>query len=223
MKLRKQVLSSLFIILGVVSFMPEANAGWLDFLFPQTETGPDPSETLRAPFADENAVVDDLDSQGNPDDSIPLDQRHRPNSVITQWVQDTVPLLLTYKASTYEQEYSKKIVSFSKGGTDEYVQFLHDKNTLKTLKTGRYNVTGIIQEYPVIVNEGPVDGRYLWLFKVGVLITYFDSGLKKYTHAKDGDTITQEFTVTMQLGRVKGANNEHGILIETWDVKNKKP
>lgn len=223
MFIKNKVLFSLFLILGVVSFAPVSNAGWFDFLFPQTEVGPDPSETLVAPFANEDAVIEDLDSKGNPEKAIPLHLRHRPNNVITQWIQNTVPFLLTYKAKTYDQEYGQKVENFSKGGLDEYVKFLQNKNILKTLKTGRYNVTGILQDYPVIVNEGAVDGRYLWLYKMHVLVTYFDSGLTKYTLEKEGDTITQEYEVTMQIGRNKGVSNEHGVLIETWDVKVKKP
>ena len=215
---------SFCIFLSVVAFTPNAHAGWLDFFFPTEETGPDPSETLRAPFADEDAVIEDLDAQGNPDKAIPLEMRHRPNSVITQWVQMTVPYVLTYKAKTYEKEYGQKIVNFSKGGIDEYVAFLQGKNILRTLKTGRYNVTGILQDYPVIINEGAVDGRYLWLFKTDVLVTYFDSKLTQHPRSEDSsDAITQEYTITFQVGRNKGVPNEHGILIESWDVKVKKP
>ena len=223
MKFKNKVLYTLFLMLGIISFTPEANAGWLDFLFPQTETGPDPSETLRAPFADEDAVIEDLDHKGNPEKAIPLHLRHRPNTVITKWVQNTIPFMLTYKAATYEKEYGQKVTNLNKVGAEEYVKFLQGKNILKTLKTGRYNVTGIIQDYPVIVNEGAVDGHYRWLYKVNVLITYFDSNLKQYTREKEGDTITQEFEITMQIGRAKGVDNEHGILIETWDVKSIKP
>ncbi len=223
MFIKNKVLFSLFLILGVVSFAPVSNAGWFDFLFPQTELGPDPSETLVAPFADEDAVIEDLDSQGNPEKAIPLNLRHRPNNVITQWIRNTVPVLLTYKSNAYQKEYAQKAANFTKVGSDEYIRFMQEKNILRTLKTGRYNVTGIIQDYPVIVNEGAVDGRYRWLYTVDVLITYFDSNLKNYTRDNEDDAITQEYTVTMQVGRNKGVSNEHGILIETWDVKAKKP
>ncbi|MGN7439288.1 MAG: DotI/IcmL family type IV secretion protein [Alcanivorax sp.] len=215
---------SFCLLLSIVAFTPNAHAGWLDFLFPTQDTGPDPSQTLRAPFADEDAVIEDLDAEGNPEKAVPLHMRHRPNTVITQWVQMTVPFVLTYKAKTYEKEYGQKVVHFSKGGLDEYVKFLQGRNILKTLKTGRYNVTGILEDYPVIINEGAVDGRYLWLFKADVLVTYFDSSLKKHpVREDDPNTITQEYTITFQVGRNKGVKNEHGLLIESFEVKLKKP
>ena len=200
--------------------VPVARAGWLDFLDPRVkEEGPDPKRTLMAPFADQDAVLDELDPTGNKELAQPLDQRHRPNTVIAQWVQMIVPALVTYNSGDYEQEYAEKIKSFSKVGAEEYVAFLQSKSIIKTLKTGRYNVSGIVQDYPIVINEGPVDGRYRWLMQVNVLVTYLDGNMTRYSRAQEGDTITQEFVLTMQLGRVRGADNEHGLLIETWNVK----
>ncbi len=223
MSLKNKILAVSFLMFGIISFAPtNANAGFWEFFFPTVDNKPKPSETLRAPFANEDAVIEDLDAKGNPQKQIPLHLRHRPNKIITQWVKNTVPLLLTYKADKYEQEYAKKVVNFNKVGLDEYVNFLHRKNIIKSLKTGKYNVTGIVQGYPVIINEGAVDGRYRWVYKMDLLITYFDRGLKKYDKVKDGDTLTQEYSLTIQVGRHKGVDNEHSVLIETWSVKDKK-
>ncbi len=223
MSFKNKVVTVLFLIFGFITFAPvSAHAGFWEFFFPKVDDGPKPSETLIAPFADEDAVIEDLDVNGRSEKQIPLHLRHRPNSAITKWVQNTVPELFTYKADNYEKEYAKKVVNFNKTGLNEYVSFLHKKGILKTLKTGRYNVTGIIQGYPQILNERAIDGRYRWVYKMNIMVTYFDSGLKKYKEEKEGDTLTKEFTLTMQIGRHKGVNNEHSILIETWGVKDKK-
>lgn len=196
-----------------------AQAGLLDFLNFGAKSRNDPAVTLKAPFANEDAVLGELDPTGNAELAISLEQRHRPNNEITKWVQEIVPLLLTYNGQEYEQEYADRIVNFSKIGAQEYVDFLRNKNIVKTLKTGRYNVSGIIADYPVVINEGAVDGRYRWLYQVSVMVTYFDSALKGYSAGGGEDSITQEFVLTAQLGRVRGANNAHGLLIETWGVK----
>lgn len=204
--------------LTTISWVPAANAGFFDFLFPEYNKGPDPSATLVAPFANKDAVVGELNARGK-SQSTPLEQRHRPNGIITKWVQDTVPMMLSYNAATYENEYAEKATAFNKAGATEYVAFLQAKNIVKTLKTGGYNVSGIVKGYPIVVNEGPVDGRYRWLYQIDVMVTYLDSGLTKYSNEKEGDTITQEYSITMQVGRSREANNEHGLLIETWSVK----
>ena len=211
-----------FLVLGLVFIagMPVAQAGWLDFLNPRAKPKtPSPTITLVAPFADQDAVKDELDPTGNAGLATPLDQRHRPNMEVSKWVQKIVPLLLTYQSGSYELEYADKVKNFSKVGAEEYVAFLHGKNIVETLKTGRYNVSGIVQNYPVIVNEGPVDGRYRWLFQVDVLVTYLDNSMTRYSNSKEDDIITQEFVLTTQFGRVRGVDNEHGLLIETWNIK----
>jgi hypothetical protein len=127
--------------------------------------------------------------------------------------------MLSYDADSYEQEYARKIKNFSKVGAEEYIAFLQKRSIVKTLKTGQYNVSGIVEDYPIIINEGAVDGRYHWLYQVSVLVTYFDADLKRYSKKKNQEVITQRFILTLQLGRVRGADNDHGLLIETWDVK----
>lgn len=212
-----------FLVLGVflVASVPMAQAGWFDFLNPRAQNKElKPSQTLLAPFADQDAVIEELDPTKNAELSVPLDQRHRPNAEIARWVLQLVPTVLTYNSDRYEKEYVEAIKNFSKVGAQEYVKFLQDRNIVKTLRTGRYNVTGIVQGYPVIINEGPVEGRYRWLIQVEVLVTYLDKRMKKFDRIDDGEMITQEFVLTLQLGRVRGVDNPHGLLIETWTVKN---
>ncbi len=203
----------------LITGVPMAQAGWFDFLNPRKDVAAHPAVTLMAPFADEDAVIMELDPTGNTELAVPLEQRHRPNTEIARWVQMIVPTVLSYNSENYEQEYSEKIKSFSKVGAKEYVAFLQNKNIVKTLKTGRYKVSGIVQGYPIVINEGAVNGRYRWLFQVNILVTYLDNRMTKYSRAKEGDAITQEFILTLQLGRVRGVDNDHGLLIETWNVK----
>ncbi len=206
----------------VFSYVPSAQAGLLDFLFPAPkENGPTPSDTLRAPFADENAVIDDMDSMDNIQNSMPLDQKHRTNNVIIQWLQMTVPDLISYKSDGYEDQYKQKVRSFSKSGAEDYVSFLHESNYITTLKTGRYDISGFVQDFPIVVNEGVVDGRYQWVFQTSIMVTYLEAGMTEYKAGKGVDSITQEYVLTFHLGRVEGVKNEHGVLIESWDYKKK--
>ena len=163
-----------------------------------------------------------MDAQGNPQDITPLHLRHRPNTTITRWVQETVPVVLSYKAQNYQAQYKDKTGYFSPAGAKAYLAFLKEADFLKTLKTGRYDISGFVRDYPVILNEGPVAGRYRWVYKMNIMVTYMPGGAKNYTDIKDGGAVSKKFTVTAQIGRSKAARGDHGIVIETWDVKAKK-
>lgn len=200
-----------------------AHAGWFDFLFPTpAQQGPNPSETLKAPFADEDAVIQNLDASGQGKQMTPLHLRHRTNNVITLWVQQTLPILLSYKTDRYNQQYAQKAQTFSDAGVAEYVQFLNKHNFVTTLKSGQYDITGFVQDYPVVMNEGPIDGRYRWLYQTEIMVTYIKSGTNDYNELDASDAISKSYTLTFQLGRTDRAKNEHGVLIESWSVKEKK-
>jgi len=196
-----------------------SHAGWFEFLFPQADDGPNPSETLKAPFANDDGVIVEMDATGQAANRTPLHLRHRTNTVMTRWVQQTIPNMLSYKAQTYKRTYGKNIAYFSKVGADEYLRFLKDRSFLKTLETGQYDIAGFIQDYPVLLNEGAIDGYYRWLYQMNIMVTYLESGVSDYKNLKKDGSITQEFVVNFQLGRHKDVDNEHGVLIETWSAR----
>jgi hypothetical protein len=195
--------------------------GWLEFFFPTLkEQGPDPSETMQAPFANPDAVIDEPNpSEGLQDTATPLHMRHRINSAITKWVEDTVPELMSYNTADFQQTYKQKRKKLSETGNKEYVAFLKDKNFLTTLNSGKYDVRAFVTDLPEMKKEGAVGGRYRWLYRVEVMVSYVPSGLRDYKLANDKETITQEMVIFLQVGRHNNVDNEHGILVETWSGK----
>lgn len=192
---------------------------FFDFFFPTKSNEPNPAITLKAPFADEDAVIEEMDASGNAANQTPLHLRHRTNETITLWIQKIIPEMITYKTLGYEDQYREKIINFNKAGSIEYLQFLRDRNFITTLKTGHYDIAGFISDYPVILNEGAIDGHYRWLYQMNIMVTYIDSETKNYLEIKKGSAITQEFVLTFQIGRSRTATNEHGIEIESWNIK----
>lgn len=208
-----------FMLLGLGTLAaPQKAHAFFDFLFPTPDLEASPSETLRAPFASEDDVIFDMDSQGNELSITPLDQRHRTNKAITDWLQEIVPALLTYDSEGYEQDIRKVSVNFTKVGEQEYKRFLSDKQFINVLRTGR-NVTSVVKDYPIVINEGAIDGRYRWLYQVGVLITFYEEVVLRDGSKDVRDQITQEHMLTFQVGRYRESPNEHGIYFESWDSK----
>lgn len=195
-------------------------SNWIEFLFPSLKKeGPDPAQTLQAPFADPDAVVVDDAHEGLPENATPIHLSHRSDAAISEWVRKVIPDLLSYDADTYKKQYKVKSESFDKAGNAEYVKFLQDQNIIKSLSTGKYDVRCFVRDVPILMNEGPVGGRYRWLFQAKVMLSFIPKGLSDYKTVKDSDTITQEMVINLQAGRVPDVENEHGLLIEAWDGK----
>ncbi|MBK9586473.1 MAG: DotI/IcmL family type IV secretion protein [Alphaproteobacteria bacterium] len=209
---------------------PAYSDSWLEFFFPSLkEKRPDPSETLQAPFADGDQVITAPSVEGVlGENSTPLHIRHRPSADIADWVEDTLPDLMSYSSAKYKEEYKFKVLNLSKTAKADYLKFLQDANFLKTLDTGQYDIKAFAEEIPIILNEGDVEGRYRWLYKVRMMVTYVTKGAKDYKIVQDSEAITQSMFVTVQVGRVKtkdlpkypeGVTNEHSVLIESFNVK----
>lgn len=221
--------------LGFASPAPaHAADSWLEFFFPSLkQQKPDPSQTGMAEFADENAVITAPSVEdGLPENSTPLHIRHRPSADVAKWIENVLPDLMSYEADHYKDQYKQKVLLFNETSKAEYLKFLKESNFIKTLETGRYDINSFVEEIPLIMNEADVEGRYRWLYKTRIMVTYVAKGATDYRLVKDGDTITQSMYVTVQVGRVKsselpklpeGMDNQHGLLIESFNVKLIKP
>lgn len=204
-------------------FVPQpASAGWLEFFFPQLRPKQiNPMETMKAPFSDPNAIIDPtVNKSGLGENNVPISLRHRSNAVISKWVESIVSDMLAYDAKTYEQQYKANSALFDTTGLKEYVIFLNSQNVVSSLKSGIYNVRSFVRDAPIIINEGEVGGRYRWLYKVKVMLSFVKVGLQTYKGANEGDEISKEYTVVLHVGRsdkVKiNERNEHGLIIEGW-------
>tara|TARA_B100001989_G_scaffold37411_2_gene22493 strand:+ start:2987 stop:3670 length:684 start_codon:yes stop_codon:yes gene_type:complete len=222
MKLKTLFLGGLTGLIFVATPLSYAHAdNWWDFLFPMArEDKTKPTDDGRAPFADPDAIMDgpSLEEKmaGN---TSPLHIRHRLNSEIAKWVEAEISIAMTYDAENYKDQYAQKAKSFDKKGLEEYVKFLQDNKIVQTLKSGAYDVRGIVKDVPVLLNEKAIGGRYRWLYRAKVMMTFVPVAMTEYKNGSAERVINKEVIINMQIGRVANANNEHGVKIESWSGK----
>lgn len=212
---------AVFCFVGTSVVAAPAHAGWLEFFFPELKKKEyDPWKTMKAPFADPDAVVDSVKEEtGLGENSVPLEMPHRADAVITTWVEQNISDLLTYDAATYGAQYKEKAKVFNKDGLQEYVKFLNSQNIVTSLKSGQYDVRSFVQDVPIIVNKGDVDGHYQWLYQIKVMVSFVKVGLKSYKDIKGSDEISREFVLNVHVGRSESEVNDLGLLLEGWDGK----
>jgi hypothetical protein len=194
-----------------------AQAGIMDFFFPQNRP-PDPSKTLVAPFAEppaETTAAQPGANPGLPENSTPLDYAHRPNVQIGQWATIAVSEALTFDKDDYQQEIEEHAQHFEATGKQQYITFLQDNSLIRVLETHKFHVRGFVQEAPLLLNEGAVDGSYRWLFQVPVMVSYMDRNMKNYKN-KTAEPVNQLITLTIQVGRAKDLTPGKDIAIERW-------
>ncbi len=204
-------------ILVVFAAFP-AQAGILEFLFPTLRNnGPQPSETLQAPFADPQEIKkEDADKpKAAPETSIPLEFPHRSGNAISAWAVMAVSESLMFDEKTYSETLKDTEKYFSSNGRAAYMKSLAALNVPEVAQSSKYALRSFVIKDPLLLNEGKVDDRFRWLYDVPVSLTTMERGVKTYDDAKP---TTRDVRIRVQLGRTDRADNPDGMWIETWEA-----
>lgn len=199
-----------------------AQAGILEFFFPSLRNlGPDPAQTLQAPFATpkQGPVQQGQPPQAKaaplPENYTPLDLAHRNSEQIAEWLVMTVSEALTFPAGEYQGVLDKTSPYFTAAAKQQYIAFLDDAKMMPVLQAGQYQIRSFVPEAPLLLNEGAIDKRYRWLFEVPVMVSYMGKNVSNYK--KNAQPVNQNLTLKIQVGRtVDHAEIGKDIAIETW-------
>lgn len=225
-------LSFLFLIFfipnAVYAAEPTFLQKWLPALFPP-DTGPGPEDTLQAPFSDSSGTgtaIEGLEWQGGAP-NVPgevlsdLDQPHRASNEISEWAVTQVSNVLSFNGNMdFNAEISRHKILFDAAGFQQYRDFMDKNNLTKVLESQKFDISSFVEQSPILLNEGAVEGRYRWLYEIPVMISYIDRSKKEYDEA---EPVTQALVLRMQVGRSgqEGAGQD-GLQIESWSGQLKK-
>lgn len=219
-----QKMKMVFILLALgfatLTFYPvSAQANVIEFLFPSLrKKEPDVSQTLQAPFAapPEDARPVAEAQRGLPENAVPLDQPHRADAAISEWLVTAASEAMMFTQDDYKQDMAQTTRNFDAAGRKEYEAFLLEKSILQVLESKKFYIRCFVQELPLLLNEGAVQERYRWLFEVPMMLSYMDRGMTDY---KKADPVSQRVILTIQIGRSPDAQNAGGLVIERWSGK----
>lgn len=198
----------------------EAMFGWMD----DEPEGPDPAQTLVAPFADaprkQPANAPQLQQDvANP---VPLKHANTTEGEIGKWLVTAVSDAMSYNAGQDGDVLKLNEKYFAQSGARQFQEFLVNNNIQKVLESGKYNIRSFVKEDPLLLNSGTANDRFRWLFEVPIMVSYMDSQSFNY---KKNDPVNQHIVLTIQVGRfakVDDPNNHFDVLIETWSGKSQK-
>jgi len=209
------VFLSFFLSAGVVQ------ASIFEFLFPSLrDKGYDPTETMTAPFADvEPDATDKSEDVMLPENAVPLALPHRTSAAISEWVVTVSSEAMTFRGGDIEAEFEALKPYFSEGGYGQYRAFLKEKKLTEALEKNAYQLNAFVSDTPQLLNEGVVSGRYRWLYKVPMTVSYIKRGTNDYTGV---DPVNRDMVLNIQIGRSEKANDASGMVVDRWDGKLQK-
>ena len=215
--MRHFILFSGCIFIGAGMFYPvSAQASLLEFFFPSLKKEEyDPTKTMVAPFAVGQGAEEKDRLNGLPVNAVPLSQPHLVVNEIAEWVMNQAGEAMNFETNDYAGELAAHAVSFNAAGNAQYQKFLTEMNIVKIIESERYSVRSHVENTPLLLNEGLIKGRYRWLFRVPIVMTYMDRDVNGYKGQKA--PITQRATVNVQIGRIAASDvKPDGLQIEQW-------
>ena len=199
----------------VFAFPAISHAGIIEFLFPSLrEEEYDPTEDMIAPFAVGQGAEEMEKLESLPEGEVSLSRPHRLSQEIGQWVMTAAGEAMNFDAGSAEAQINARNHYFDTTGRNQYVAFLRDQKILSVIQDGRFNVRSYVDGQPLLLNEGVVNERYRWLFRVPVVVSYMDKNMTSYKGAEA--KLVQKATVNIQIGRIKADDKPEGLQVEQW-------
>lgn len=215
--MRKSALA-LALILPLILIQPARADGILEFFFPMLkDLGPKPAKTLEAPFADREQIKN-ADKLARPEDSVAQDLPHRTAAQVADWVTTKTSEALTYTDADYRLDLAKIQKDFTPEGYQQYTSFLASTELQPLITSGNYSLRSYVTETPLLLNKGPVNGGFKWLYEVTLIVSHMDRTVTNYKGSK-ADPINQKIVLNIQVGRTTDKNADNGIVIEHWNGK----
>jgi len=212
-------LAILIFVAGVIVLRPSAAAGFIEFFFPMLAAPQDnPRDTLEAPFADREALARNKNKGLPGAEAVPIALPHRSKKQIADWLTAGVAGSLSFDQVSLADNLRKGRPFFDAGGWQQFEEFMVTAKLDQVLRSQRFSVLSFVDGAPLFLSEGVVDGRYRWLYEVPVMVSYLEKGQDSYSN-KVKNPVTQNIAVTVQVGRVKDAENAEGLLIESWSAR----
>ena len=146
--------------------------------------------------------------------NVQLFMPHRTLGEINDWLTSVISETLTFEDKSFQKDINKTIKYFSASGRKGYIDFLHSTGMSQSVRSGKYSVNSFVEGQPLLLSEGPAQGRYRWVLNIPVTITYLTrSERASYKTAKP---INRYMTIRVQIGRVKEKGDDMNLDIESW-------
>jgi intracellular multiplication protein IcmL len=138
----------------------------------------------------------------------PLDKPNQADSAILQWANQAAIATFTYNFVNYQNELQSASRYFTRSGWGQFLTALRNSGNLDMVKSKKLIVSAVATRAPVILQKGPLGGRYAWRIQMPILVTYQSAS----------EFRQQNNVVTILVKRVSTLETPRGIGISQYLV-----
>lgn len=137
---------------------------------------------------------------------VPLDQPNISESALMSWVAQAATETMTFGFHDYQRRLQNSSRHFTRRGWESFTQALQRSRIIESVESLQQVVTATPRSAPVLLQQGVFDGRYRWIVRLPLTVT-FTSGNK---------TTSSNLEVTITIERVPTLESPNGVGIESW-------
>lgn len=121
---------------------------------------------------------------------------------LNQWVARAIMESYMIDFQNFRARISENAKYFTPEGFDDYKRSLEESGRMKTIIDGWFVGSAVPEGPPVIVQEGVVNGRYMWRVRMPIIVSY---------NSKTHSLPPQRLMLTVVVVRVSSWENPYGI------------
>ena len=137
---------------------------------------------------------------------VPLDQPNMSTSALMSWVSQAATEVMTFGFHDYQRRLQDASRHFTRRGWESFTTALQRSRIIESVDELQQVVTAAPRSAPVLVQQGVFNGRYRWVVRLPLTVT-FRSGSKQ-------SSSNLEITITIE--RVPTLESPNGVGIESW-------
>ena len=140
---------------------------------------------------------------------IPLHSLSEPvitNKTLLQWASFATRAAFNLDFVHTQSELQDSSAYFTPAGWGKFMQAMNAADVLADVQNKKLQVSAVVADTPVIVNQAILHGRYTWRVQLPLLVTYTSAS----------ETTKQHMLITMDVQRVPVLSAPQGILISDF-------
>ncbi len=140
---------------------------------------------------------------------------HRTSEEIETWSEQAAADVLSFNKGNYMWKMRKFKKYFTDSGWKEYTDYLKTSRIIDMVASDKYSIGAIVDEQPLIINQGDVGGAYNWILRMPVTISFFT----KDATGTEQTGPSAKFYLFIDVARVANGGGQNGIAISNWRME----
>lgn len=142
---------------------------------------------------------------------------HRSQKEVADWLVLALSEIMSIDSQTYIDHLKQLQSGLADHAVGQLEGFMEQSNILKTMKDQNLVLRCYVEDPPILLNKGAVDGRYRWLFDVAVNLSLMPPDTKSYENTQPINN--QHVIMRMQVGRTPKGQGIDQLMMETFEVR----